>query len=107
MLVAKGYTQRDRVDFKEVFSHVVRHASIKVLLTLTAVNDMELDQLEVKIAFLNGRLEDEILMTQREGYTDPRKPNYVCWLKRSLYSLKQSQGNGISGLMSSCCHIAT
>ncbi|KAH9778870.1 Integrase catalytic domain-containing protein [Citrus sinensis] len=55
-LVAKGYTQRERVDFKEVFSPVVRHASIRVLLAMTAVHDLELDQLDVKTAFLQGRL---------------------------------------------------
>ena len=55
-LVAKGYTQKEGIDFKKVFSHVVRHASIKVLLALTAVYDMELDQLDVKTAFLYGNL---------------------------------------------------
>ncbi|KAH9657534.1 hypothetical protein KPL70_023118 [Citrus sinensis] len=89
-LVAKGYTQREGVDFKEVFSHVVRHASIRVLLAMTAVHDLELDQLDVKTAFLHGRLQEEILMTQPEGYVDSEKPNHVCLLKRSLYGLKQS-----------------
>ena len=55
-LVAKGYTQKEWVDFKEVFPLVVRHASIRVILSLTAIQDMELDQLDVKIAFLHGRL---------------------------------------------------
>lgn len=89
-LVAKGYTQREGVDFKEVFSPVVRHASIRVLLAMTAVHDLELDQLDVKTAFLHGRLQEEILMTQPEGYVDSEKPNHVCLLKRSLYGLKQS-----------------
>ncbi|KAH9779137.1 Integrase catalytic domain-containing protein [Citrus sinensis] len=89
-LVAKGYTQREGVDFKEVFSPVVRHASIRVLLAMTAVHDLELDQLDVKTAFLHGRLQEEILMTQLEGYVDSEKPNHVCLLKRSLYGLKQS-----------------
>ncbi|KAH9724032.1 hypothetical protein KPL70_007344 [Citrus sinensis] len=89
-LVANGYTQREGVDFKEVFSPVVRHASIRVLLAMTAVHDLELDQLDVKTAFLHGRLQEEILMTQPEGYVDSEKPNHVCLLKRSLYGLKQS-----------------
>ena len=50
-LVAKGYTQKEEIDFKEVFSPMVRHASIRVLLALTTVQDMELDQLDVKTAF--------------------------------------------------------
>ena len=73
--MAKGYTQKERVDLKEVFSHVVRHASIRVILSLTA--DMELDQLDVKTAFLYGRLQEEIFMTQLEGCEDPKKPS-VC-----------------------------
>ncbi|KAH9745502.1 hypothetical protein KPL70_004095 [Citrus sinensis] len=89
-LVAKGHTQREGVDFKEVFSPVVRHASIRVLLALTVVHDLELDQLDVKTAFLHERLQEEILMTQPEGYVDSKKPNHVCLLKRSLYGLKQS-----------------
>ncbi len=69
-LVAKGYTQMEEDDFKKVFSPMVRHASIRVLLALTAVHDLELDQLDVKTAFLYGRLHKEILMTQPEGYVD-------------------------------------
>ena len=57
-LVAKGYTQREEVDFKEVFSSVVRHALIRVILALTAVEDIELDQLDVKSAFLHVRLQE-------------------------------------------------
>ena len=89
-LVLKGYTQKEWVDFKEVFSPVVRHASIRVILALTAVQDMELDQLDVKTAFLHGRLQEEIFMTQPEGYVDSMKPRHVCLLKKSLYGLRQS-----------------
>ena len=89
-LVAKKYTQRVGVDFKEDFSPVVRHASIRVLLTLTAVKDIKLDQLDVKTAFLHGRLHEDILMTQPKRYTNPESADCVCLLKRSLYRLKQS-----------------
>lgn len=51
--VAKGYTQREGIDFKEVFSPVVKHASIRMLLTLSAVHGMDLDQFDVKTAFLH------------------------------------------------------
>ncbi|KAH9687881.1 Integrase catalytic domain-containing protein [Citrus sinensis] len=67
-----------------------KHASIRVILSLTAVQDMELDQLDVKTAFLHGRLQEEIFMTQPEGFEDPKKPRHVCLLKKSLYGLKQS-----------------
>ncbi|KAH9800560.1 hypothetical protein KPL71_000707 [Citrus sinensis] len=86
-LVAKGYTQRAGVDFKEVFSPVVRHTSIRVLLALTAVKDMELDQLDVKTTFLHGRLNEDILMTQPEGYTSPKSADCVCLLNRCSYDV--------------------
>ena len=89
-LVAKGYTQKEGVDFKEIFSPVVRHTSIRVLLAMIAVFDMELDQLDVKTAFLHGILQEEILMVKPEGYVDPERPAHVCLLKKSLYGLKQS-----------------
>ena len=89
-LVAKGYTQKERVDFKEVFSQVVRHVSIRVLLALTTIYDMELNQLDVKTTFLPDRLQEEILMTQPEGYVCSEHPDHVYLLKKSLYGLKQS-----------------
>ncbi|KAH9725257.1 hypothetical protein KPL70_007804 [Citrus sinensis] len=89
-LVANGYTQKEGVGFEEVFSPIVKHASIRVILSLTTVQDMELDQLDVKTAFLHGRLQGEIFMTQPQRYEDPNKPRHVCLLKKSLYGLKQS-----------------
>lgn len=89
-LVASGYTQREDLDFKEVFSLVVRHASIMILLSLTVVFDMELDRLHVKIAFLHGELQEKIYILQLEGYIAPDKVDHVCLLNKSLYGLKQS-----------------
>ena len=71
-----------------MFSPVVKHASIRVILAITVVQDMELDQLDVKTSFLHGRLEEEILMSQPEGYEFPGKEDHVCQLKKSLYGLK-------------------
>ncbi|KAH9786526.1 hypothetical protein KPL71_010287 [Citrus sinensis] len=89
-LVAKGYTQMEGIDFKEVFSPVVRHASIRVLMAITATQNLELEQLDVKTAFLHGNLQEEIFMSQPEGYEAPDRRDYVCLLKKSLYGLKQS-----------------
>ena len=67
-LVAKGFTQKEGIDFNEVFSPVVKHFSIRVLLVITTYLDLELDQMDVKTAFLHGNLEEEILMAQPEGF---------------------------------------
>jgi hypothetical protein len=89
-LVAKGYTQKEGIDYNEVFSLVVKHSSIRVLLALVAQFDLELVQLDVKTVFLHGDLEEDIYMTQPEGFKVASKKNLVCTLNRSLYGLKQS-----------------
>ena len=60
----KGFEQREGIDFNEVFSPVVRHTSIRVMLAIVALFDLELEQLDVKTAFLHGDLDEEIYMTQ-------------------------------------------
>ena len=89
-LVAKGYNQREGIDYDEVFSPVVKHTSIRVLLAIVAQFDLELEQLDVKTAFLHGDLEETIYMAQPEGYYVEGKEDHVCRLKKSLYGLKQS-----------------
>ncbi|CAM8878626.1 unnamed protein product [Rhodiola kirilowii] len=89
-LVARGFTQKEGIDFNEIFSPVVKHRSIRIMLSLVAYFDYELEQLDVKTAFLHGNLDETIYMRQPEGFVvgDPEKQ--VCLLKRSLYGLKQS-----------------
>ena len=89
-LVAKSFTQKEGIDFNEVFSPVVKHYSIRVLLAITAFFDLELDQMDVKTVFLHGNLEEEILMAQPEGFVEEGTEDMVCLLKKSLYGLKQS-----------------
>ncbi|KAG8503271.1 hypothetical protein CXB51_001260 [Gossypium anomalum] len=89
-LVAKGYSQIPGVDFIDVFSLVVKHSSIRALLGIVAMHDLELEQLDVKTTFLHGELEEDIYMQQQEGFTVSIKEDYVCLLKKSLYGLKQS-----------------
>ncbi|GJR98627.1 retrovirus-related pol polyprotein from transposon TNT 1-94 [Tanacetum coccineum] len=88
--VVRGFDQREGIDFNEVFSPVVRHTSIRVLLSIVALQDLELEQLDVKTAFLHGHLEEEIYVEQPEGFKVPGKEDHVCRLKKSLYGLKQS-----------------
>ncbi|KAK1626214.1 hypothetical protein QYE76_000529 [Lolium multiflorum] len=89
-LVAKGFSQIPGVDYNDVFSPVVKHSSIRAFFGIVAMHDLELEQLDVKTAFLHGELEEEIYMDQPEGYVVPGKEDLVCKLKRSLYGLKQS-----------------
>nr|GEV52139.1 hypothetical protein [Tanacetum cinerariifolium] len=89
-LVAKGYTQTYGIDYEETFSHVTDIRAIRILMAITAYYDYEIWQMDVKTAFLNGRLDEDIYMEQPEGYVDPKYPNRVCKLQRSIYSLKQA-----------------
>jgi aspartate carbamoyltransferase regulatory subunit len=89
-LVAKGYSQIPGIDYNDVFSLVVKHSSIRTLLSIAAMHDYELEQLDVKTAFLHGELEEDIYMNQPKGFVIPGEENLVCRLKKSRYGLKQS-----------------
>ena len=89
-LVAKGYLQRYGVDYVDTYAPVARLPSIRALIALTAHHDLELHQMDVKSAYLNGDLEEEIFMEQPEGYVIPGQEHLVCKLQKSLYGLKQA-----------------
>ena len=89
-LVAKGYAQKEGIDYNEVFSPVVKNSSIRILLALVAQFNMELVQMDVKTAFLHGDLEEEIYITQPDGFKVDGKEDWVCKLNKSLYGLKKS-----------------
>ena len=89
-LVVKDYRQKKGIDFDEIFSSVVKISSIRVVLALAANLDLEIEQMDVKSAFLHGDLEEKIYMQQPEGFVMKGKENYVCKLKKSLYGLKQA-----------------
>ncbi len=88
-LVAKGFKQREGIDYNEVYAPVSKHSTLRALLSLVAVEDLELQQLDVKTAFLNGVLEEEIYMVQPPGFEEGGK-NVVCKLLKALYGLKQA-----------------
>ncbi|UYV63214.1 hypothetical protein LAZ67_2003462 [Cordylochernes scorpioides] len=75
-LVAKSYSQKSGLDYGETFSPVVKFDSIRTILSLCALLDMEMIQLDVKSAFLNGDLEEELYMEQPQGYENPDFPNH-------------------------------
>lgn len=87
-LVAKGYAQAAGIDYTDTFSPVVRYDSVRCVLAIAAIEDMEIVQFDVKTAFLNGDLNETIYMKIPEGIE--HKSNMVCRLKRSLYGLKQA-----------------
>jgi hypothetical protein len=89
-LVAKGYTQRYGVDYDETFSPVAMLKSIRILIAIAAFYDYEIWQMDVKTAFLNGKLTEDVFMTQPEGFVHPKYPNSVCKLQKSIYGLKQA-----------------
>lgn len=89
-LVAKGFTQREGIDYLETFSPVSMKDSILILLALIAHFDLELQQMDVKTAFLNGDLEEKVFMKQPEGFSSSEGEHLVCELNKSIYGLKQA-----------------
>lgn len=87
-LVARGFSQKYGIDFKETFSPVVRMDSIRLLLSLVVQFNLEMIQLDVKTAFLHGALDEGIYMSQPEGFNQGE--HLVCRLTKSLYGLKQA-----------------
>lgn len=89
-LLVKGFVQKKGIYFDEILSPIVKMTSIRTVLSLVATDDLYLEQLDVKIKFLHGDLEEEIYMHQPEGHEVKGKENLVCRLKKSLYGLKQA-----------------
>ena len=79
---------KERYRFDEIFSPIVKMTSIITIFSLVAIEDLHLEQLDVKTTFLHGDLEEEIYMQQPQGYEVKGKDKLVCRLKKSLYGLK-------------------
>ena len=78
------------VCFNEIFSHAVKHISIRILLAMVTLLDIELEQMDIKIAFLHDNFEKEILMSRPEDFKAKGHKDYGCLLYKFLYGLKQS-----------------
>ncbi|GKB87331.1 retrovirus-related pol polyprotein from transposon TNT 1-94 [Tanacetum coccineum] len=89
-LIARGYRQEEGIDFKESFALVARLEAVRIFLAFAAHMNMILYQMDVKTAFLNGILHEEVYISQPDGFVDPENPNHVCRLKKALYGLKQA-----------------
>nr|GEZ27715.1 retrovirus-related Pol polyprotein from transposon TNT 1-94 [Tanacetum cinerariifolium] len=89
-LVAKGYRQEEGIDFEESFAAVARIEAIRIFIANAANKNMTIYQMDVKTAFLNGELNEEVYVSQPEGFVDLDHPTHVCHLKNALYGLKQA-----------------
>ncbi|GJT40855.1 retrovirus-related pol polyprotein from transposon TNT 1-94 [Tanacetum coccineum] len=89
-LVARGYHQEEGIDFEESFAPVARLEAIRIFLAFAAHMNMVVYQMDVKTAFLNGNLREEVYVSQPDGFVDPDNPNHVYKLKKALYGLKQA-----------------
>ncbi|GJV19998.1 retrovirus-related pol polyprotein from transposon TNT 1-94 [Tanacetum coccineum] len=89
-LVAHGYRQEEGIDFEESFAPVARLQAIRIFLAFAAHMNMVVYQMDMKTAFLNGNLREEVYVSHPNGFVDPDNPNHVYKLNKSLYGLKQA-----------------
>lgn len=89
-LVAQGFSQRPGVDYEETFAPVIRFESVRTIIALSAKHNMKIHQMDVSSAFLNGNIEEELYLTQPEGFIQSGKENFLCKLNKAIYGLKQA-----------------
>ena len=106
-LVVKGYKQREGLDYFDTYSPVTRITSIRMLIAIAAVYKLEIHQMDVKTAFLNGDLEEEIYLEQPEGFIVLGQEQKVCRLIKSLYGLKQAPKQWHANSTKSCCRMVS
>jgi len=89
-LVAQGYSQQEGIDYEETFAPVARLEAIRIFLAFAASKGFKLYQMDVKSAFLNGFIEEEVYVKQPPGFESPKFPDRVFKLQKALYGLKQA-----------------
>ena len=89
-LVAKGFTQKHGEDYESKFAPVAKQSTFRILLAIAAARKLNIRHYDVKTAFLNGDIDEELYMSQPEGYIIEKGVHLVCKSKKSIYSLKQS-----------------
>jgi hypothetical protein len=88
--VAKGFSQKEGIDFSETFAPVARYSSIRAVISIAVELGWKIHQMDVKIAFLNGVIKEEIYIEHPEGFEVHSRASHVCRLRRALYGLKQA-----------------
>ncbi|GJY66535.1 retrovirus-related pol polyprotein from transposon TNT 1-94 [Tanacetum coccineum] len=89
-LVAQGYNQQEGIDYDKTFAPVARLEAIRIFLVFTTYMNFIVYQMDVKSAFLNGKLKEEVYVKQPPGFESNEFPNHVCKLDKALYGLKQA-----------------
>ncbi|GKB04493.1 copia protein [Tanacetum coccineum] len=100
---AQGYNQQEGIDFDETYPPVARLESIRILLAYACAHGFKIFQMDVKSAFLNGFINEEVYVAQPPGFVDFEKPNHIFKLKKALYGLKQAPKACRSDIMFSVC----
>ena len=90
IFVSRGFSQKEEVDYDETFAPVARYTSIRLIIAIASTMGWKLHQMDVKTAFLNGIIEEEVYIKQLEGTVIHGKESHVCKLKKALYGLKQA-----------------
>jgi hypothetical protein len=88
--VARGFTQKEGIDYEKTFAPVARYTSIRTIISLASVLGWKLYQMDVKTTFLNGKIEQEVFVEQPDGFVLHNKGTHVCKLRKALYGLKQA-----------------
>ena len=88
--VACGFSQKEGIDYEETFAPVAKYTSIKSIIYLAAVKKWKIHQMDVKTAFLNGVVEEEVYVEQPLGFETHDRESHVCKLKKALYGLEQA-----------------
>ena len=97
-LVARGFFQVEGVDYEETFAPVARYTSIRSIISIAAEMGWKIHQMDVKTAFLNGFIQEEVYIEQPQGFEVHGKESHVCRLKKALYGLKQAPRAWYSGI---------
>jgi hypothetical protein len=85
--VARGFTQKEGIDYEETFSPVAKYTAIRTIIALASVLGWKLHQMDVKTTFLNGKIEQEVFVEQLDGLVLHNKGTHVCKLRKPLYGL--------------------
>ena len=88
--VARGFSQKEGIDYEETFAPIAQYTSIRAIMALTSIMKWDLHRMDVKTTFLNGVIEEEVYIEQPQGFEVEDRKTHVCKLKKALYGLKQA-----------------